>query len=236
MHTTRTYIRYSDNQAIQAVKAALSKPKSPSYRLVECEFPPLAALNKLGDGSLQSALKVDEANLAFASKLANGVSPLPLLGPKAWLVLSSSATSSFAQKAVKTYGRVHSLKNGLPNCGKNDVCVLVAPSGRDYSMAQQLARSGSAVVLVNGFAKVSKCQSLQTTPLCLQHSTLSVSSHTLTHAHMHARTHTNSPFLSKGQQERLGRGYHGVFSQAIDVQLQCGGLSGQSISKPMDHH
>ena len=50
-----------DNQAISAIKAAIK-----SYRdipLIECEFPPLDALNKLGDGSLRSALEVENVSV-----------------------------------------------------------------------------------------------------------------------------------------------------------------------------
>ena len=49
-----------DRQAIDGVKAAISSPKTPSFPLIECEFPPLQALNKLGDGSLRSAAEVDK--------------------------------------------------------------------------------------------------------------------------------------------------------------------------------
>ena len=49
-----------DNQAISAVKAAISKPKTRGYPLIECEFPPLKELNKLGDGSMRSANEVDQ--------------------------------------------------------------------------------------------------------------------------------------------------------------------------------
>ena len=49
-----------DRRAIESVKAAIAKPKSPSFPLVECEFPPLAELNKLGDGSMRSAQLVDD--------------------------------------------------------------------------------------------------------------------------------------------------------------------------------
>ena len=49
-----------DTQAISAVKAAISKPKTRGYPLIECEFPPLKELNKLGDGSMRSANEVDQ--------------------------------------------------------------------------------------------------------------------------------------------------------------------------------
>lgn len=49
-----------DNQANEAIQAAIAKPKTPGFPLIECEFPPLAELNKLGDGSLRSANLVDD--------------------------------------------------------------------------------------------------------------------------------------------------------------------------------
>mmetsp|Transcript_27187 Transcript_27187/g.38251 ORF Transcript_27187/g.38251 Transcript_27187/m.38251 type:complete len:112 (-) Transcript_27187:622-957(-) len=36
-------------QAIDGIKAAIFSPKNPSFPLLECEFPPLQALNKLGE-------------------------------------------------------------------------------------------------------------------------------------------------------------------------------------------
>lgn len=49
-----------DSQAINAIKAAIDSPKDPSFPLIECEFPALQALNKLGDGSLRSTLEAEE--------------------------------------------------------------------------------------------------------------------------------------------------------------------------------
>jgi hypothetical protein len=49
-----------DNLAIDSIKKAIERPKTPSFPLIECEFPPLASLNKLGDGSLRSANQVDD--------------------------------------------------------------------------------------------------------------------------------------------------------------------------------
>ena len=49
-----------DNQAIGGIKAAINYKNIP---LIECEFPPLGSLNKLGDGSLRSALEVEEVRI-----------------------------------------------------------------------------------------------------------------------------------------------------------------------------
>lgn len=50
-----------DNQAISGIKAAIKNYKN--IPLIECEFPPLGSLNKLGDGSLRSALEVEEVRI-----------------------------------------------------------------------------------------------------------------------------------------------------------------------------
>ena len=146
-----------DRQAIAAVQAAVSKPKTPGYKLIECEFPPLAALNKLGDGSLQSAQAVDAANLAFAISVARSLS-VPLIGPTATLLTSTAASSRLVQNAKKAYASVHTLSKGLPDLvTKSSIFVLVAPSSpRDYQTADDLAQEGATVVLVNGFAKTPK--------------------------------------------------------------------------------
>jgi hypothetical protein len=64
------YTNGRDNQGISAIKAAIAKPKTKSFPLIECEFPPLAALNKLGDGSMRSANEVDMVRLL---RIAGGV-------------------------------------------------------------------------------------------------------------------------------------------------------------------
>jgi len=150
-----------DNQAISGVKAAIASPKSSTFPLIECEFPALQALNKLGDGSLRSAIEAEKANLAFASKLIKSLSPVPFVGPKTWLLTSSASSSSFLSAARKSAGSatIHSLRDGLPKLGKDDVCVLVTPSSRnDYDAAKVIASSGdaAAVVILNGFAKDQK--------------------------------------------------------------------------------
>lgn len=152
-------INERDNQAINAIKAAIRKPRSPSMPYIECEFPALQALNKLGDGSLRSTLEAEEANLSFVSKLVKALAPATFLGPKVSLFVSSSATKSFfagAKKKVK--GASHySLKDGTPQeIGEDTVCIITMPSSRvDYQTAQNLAASGNvaAVIVVNGFAK-----------------------------------------------------------------------------------
>jgi hypothetical protein len=143
-----------DSLAIAAVKAAIDRPKTQGFGLIECEFPPLAALNKLGDGSLRSSKEVDAANLKFAKKLIQGISPLPILGPKVWFLTSAAASASFTNGAKQVGGTLHSLRDGLPKVAPSDVCILVSPSARsDYETAQRLAKLCKATVIINGFAK-----------------------------------------------------------------------------------
>lgn len=57
-----------DNQAISGIKAAIQKPQY-GITLVECEFPPLQALNKLGDGSLRSTLEAEDVSSLTTSSM-----------------------------------------------------------------------------------------------------------------------------------------------------------------------
>jgi len=151
-----------DNQAIGSIKAALASPRNPSFRLVEAEFPVLAALNKLGDGSLRSAKEAEAANLQFALKLAKSIA-IPLLGPRVYIVTSSAASSSFSASVAKKAGgsiSVVSLKDGLPESfGETDVVIFLTPStNADYRTAESIAtsRTVGGVIIVNGYAKDAK--------------------------------------------------------------------------------
>jgi hypothetical protein len=157
-------IIYSDRQAIAAIQAAILSPSS--YPLIECEFPPLQALNKLGDGSFKSANMVDNANLQFCSKLVNSIVPpfsFPTTRPKSYLLTSSTATSTFVQTARTVLPKscavmpmsASTISELLAVPNKPDLCVLVAPSvTQEYAAAHALASRGLTVVLVNGLAKV----------------------------------------------------------------------------------
>mmetsp|Transcript_21363 Transcript_21363/g.50585 ORF Transcript_21363/g.50585 Transcript_21363/m.50585 type:complete len:301 (+) Transcript_21363:51-953(+) len=153
-----------DKAAIESCKKAIDRPRNTNCPLIELEFPVLAALNKLGDGSLRSAMEAEDANLAFVGKLARGISsPFNLLGASSSvsIVLSSSASNSFrakAEKVAKGSSRVVSASSPTlaEDVGNGGTCIFVSPASRsDYTAAQQLARSGSvrAVVVVNAFAK-----------------------------------------------------------------------------------
>ena len=45
----------------------ISLPKTPSFPLIECEPPPLAELNKLGNGSLRSSNLVDDVKVGIGT-------------------------------------------------------------------------------------------------------------------------------------------------------------------------
>lgn len=143
-----------DKQAIAAIKSALSLPKP---TLIECEFPPLVELNKLGDGSLRSSLQAEDANVAFVNKLVKEIG-IPFIGPKVNVLVSSSASGSFLGKVKsKVKNGVYSLKDegAVKDLGKSDVCVVLTPSStKDYRVAKELAEDGFKTVIVNGLFKV----------------------------------------------------------------------------------
>eukprot|EP00534_Pseudo-nitzschia_fraudulenta_P005239 CAMPEP_0201117746 /NCGR_PEP_ID=MMETSP0850-20130426/1765_1 /ASSEMBLY_ACC=CAM_ASM_000622 /TAXON_ID=183588 /ORGANISM="Pseudo-nitzschia fraudulenta, Strain WWA7" /LENGTH=327 /DNA_ID=CAMNT_0047382337 /DNA_START=102 /DNA_END=1085 /DNA_ORIENTATION=+ len=165
-----------DEAAIESCRKAIENPRSGDCPLIELEFPALAALNKLGDGSLRSTTEAEDANLAFVSKLVRGISPsLPFAGGflspgggRVTVVLGSSSTNSFRSRAeavAKKSGAVAVVSSSSSSVSAlsssrgdraGGICVFVTPASRgDYAAAQKLARSGSvrAVVLVNAFAK-----------------------------------------------------------------------------------
>lgn len=151
-----------DSSAASSVRSALARPRTPSYPLVECEFPALAALNKLGDGSLRSSLEAEDANVAFAARLAGGIA-VPVFGPDVTLVVSSSASNALLGKVRKRVrgAAIVSAKDGVPEAsgkGKDGgVFVFLTPtSQRDYQTARALAESGRPTVLVNGSFKASQ--------------------------------------------------------------------------------
>ena len=162
-----------DVSAIASVRSAIIKPRSATFPLIECEFPSLSALNKLGDGSLRSSMEAEDAIVAFVAKLVGGLSsPIPVLGPRVSVVTSTSASESLVEKIRKLVagkgggggGGVYSLKGGssIPEQGgkgggggKKEVFVFLTPSSQgDYRAARSIAESGRAVVIVNGSFKV----------------------------------------------------------------------------------
>jgi len=154
--------------AIDATRKAMDRPRNPSFPLIELEFPPLEQLNKLGDGSLRSALDVDDANIKFVGKLVTNISFSMKINPffspikQICLVLSSSATTKVL--VIDSSSSSLSLNDSDNNNNNNNdgiVYIFVSPSSKkDYMMAQQLAQQRKqqqsnvhAVIIVNGFAK-----------------------------------------------------------------------------------
>jgi len=150
-----------DNAAINAIKSAIQNPRNKNFPLVESEFPVLANLNKLGDGSLRSATEAEDANIAFVAKLCSKVGS-PLFGPKVNLIISSSASRNFIDKVQKKVKGVTicSVKDIASSSSSTDtssgVCVFLTPSSKtDYQEARKLAEGGCSTVIVNGLFKVS---------------------------------------------------------------------------------
>lgn len=151
-----------DVAAIASIRASISKPRVPSFPLIECEFPSLASLNKLGDGSLRSSLEAEEANIAFVVKLVRGLSsPIPLLGPRMCVVTSTSI--SLTEKIRKRVGGAASVlkmsdisnKNGRGGKKKGNICyIFITPSSKsEYRSAIDQAEAGYPTILVNGSFK-----------------------------------------------------------------------------------
>lgn len=95
-----------------------------------------------------------KANIEFCSKLLKSIGSI--LGPKTWLITSTTASTNLIQKVKKgTTSSIHSFRDGLPPVKESDVCIVMAPCVQsDYENSKQLATLCKAVVLVNGFAKV----------------------------------------------------------------------------------
>ena len=166
-----------DKSAISSIKNAIQSPRIKKYPYVECEFPVLSSLNKLGDGSLRSSLEVEDANVAFVTKLVNSLqNPLAAFfggGTKVYLVLSTSASNSLMNKVrtkMKKNGgggatTVIALRDGMPEDvvassergDKSTVFVFLTPSSqRDYQTARTLADGKCPTVIVNGSFKDQK--------------------------------------------------------------------------------
>lgn len=147
-----------DNDAITSIKAAIGKPRNPSCKLIEVEFPALQQINKLGDGSLRSSLEAEDANVAFIVNKLVGALAIPFIGPEVTVVLSSSASNALINKVQKKIkgATLFSLKDGIPQMAdKKGVYVFLTPSSpKDYQAAKTLAEYGCTSILVNGLFKV----------------------------------------------------------------------------------
>jgi hypothetical protein len=145
-----------NKEMADSVKAAIANPRVPSCKLIECEFPALAALNKLGDGSLRSAIEADDANIEASLVIARSFLPAPFGPGKVWMVPSRSSSERMKSLLKQKWNSVHDLSQGTPPVKSRDVCIFVSPSSpADYDAAASLTANGNAVVVVNGQAKVS---------------------------------------------------------------------------------
>lgn len=158
-----------DKDAIQSIRYSLDRV---SYPLIECEFPVLQSLNKLGDGSLRSTIEAQDANLAFVDKLVKELNGfLGFGGKSSTLVMSSSASNSFTNQVKQKMKKVISLKDdgiskntSSATINKKEVFIFLTPSSKtDFQIAKQLADDGISVVIVNAFAKDQKSISSQAT-------------------------------------------------------------------------
>ncbi|KAL3757503.1 hypothetical protein ACHAWU_000900 [Discostella pseudostelligera] len=159
-----------DKAALSSIQSAIQSPRVPNYPYIECEFPVVSSLNKLGDGSLRSSLEVEDANSEFVIKLVNSLTnPFASIfggGKKVYLLMSTSASNSLMNKVqakVKKGGSggattVIALRDGMPEAaGKEKVCVFLTPSSqRDYQIARTLAEAGCPTVVVNASFKDQK--------------------------------------------------------------------------------
>ena len=147
------YFFNSDKQAIDSIKAAISKPRNPSFPLVECEFPPLDALNKLGDGSQRSADQVDNVSrllfgktrhccccpVTLSLKLYASIMDLITNSPFLLNPWTQQANFEFAAKLVKSL-------SWLPFGSPNVYLVLsAAASSRVIKKAQNIIKGATFV-------------------------------------------------------------------------------------------
>lgn len=158
-----------DKAALSSIQSAIQSPRTPNYPYIECEFPVVSSLNKLGDGSLRSSLEVEDANVDFVIKLVNSLTnPFASIfggGKKVYLVMSTSASNSLMNKVQAKVKKgsggattVIALRDGMPEAaGKEKVCVFLTPSSqRDYQIARTLAEAGCPTVVVNASFKDQK--------------------------------------------------------------------------------
>uniref|UniRef100_A0A7S2XUE4 DUF1995 domain-containing protein n=1 Tax=Fibrocapsa japonica TaxID=94617 RepID=A0A7S2XUE4_9STRA len=134
-------------QAVAAVGAAIKKGE----KKMEVEFPPLAALNKLGDGSAKSAKMIKEANAEFAKKL---VTSLTSSRSKVWVVCCEPGYKKMLEEAIGTQNKkvevVPLSSRNLPDASPKDVLIFLTPGDdSQWKIAAKLGET-APVVVVNG--------------------------------------------------------------------------------------
>ncbi|CAN0184305.1 unnamed protein product [Pylaiella littoralis] len=131
------------SQAIAAVQAGLKSGE----RAMEVEFPPLASLNKINDGSAKNRRLARDNTLAFAKKLVGAVGR----GKKVYVVCCQPGAVDDFGKGAGGAADVRALNaKNLPPAKSGDVIVVVTPADQSqWKLARTMAETAT-VVIVNG--------------------------------------------------------------------------------------
>ncbi|CAM9498462.1 unnamed protein product [Chrysoparadoxa australica] len=134
------------SQAIGAVQAGLSK----GLDRLEVEFPPLASLNKMGDGSAKNRGLMLKSNCDFVKKLAGSLA----LTRKVWLIACDASGLQELQRLSVTAlpGRIEVSSLRDADVCRGDVAVVLAPADvEQWKQAKRLStEAGAKVVICNG--------------------------------------------------------------------------------------
>jgi len=133
-------------QAIDSVVAGLQA----GLRRMEVEFPPIAQVNKLSDGSKSSEALVRRANVGFLAKVVEAMSRS---ASTVWVLCGDGLTKQEVDKArLPPNARTQLIKDGAPPCSPGDVILVHPPSdSKQWSAASAMA-SSAPVVVINGYA------------------------------------------------------------------------------------
>ncbi|CAM9309029.1 unnamed protein product [Scytosiphon promiscuus] len=133
------------SQAIAAVQAGLKGGE----RAMEVEFPPLASLNKINDGSAKNRQLARDNTLAFAKKLVGAIGKG---SKKVYLVCCQpGAMNALGKGSIGGAADVRNLEaKNLPPATSADVVVLVTPADQSqWKLARTMAETAT-VIIVNG--------------------------------------------------------------------------------------
>jgi Domain of unknown function (DUF1995) len=141
-------MRGRNQQVVQAVKAALASPRIPSFRLIECEFPAVASLNKQGDGSAASNTfqrKAETIGRSFSHTLRNGLPAVKSRDVCVFVAPCNSQDYSVAQQLVVN-GNSVVLLNGFAKdpksvSGDATMAYFLKPLTYNSNIAGYLVRS-----------------------------------------------------------------------------------------------
>ncbi|CBJ27451.1 conserved unknown protein [Ectocarpus siliculosus] len=130
-------------QAIAAVQAGLKSGE----KAMEVEFPPLASLNKINDGSAKNRRLARENTLSFAKKLVGAIGK----SKKAYVVCCQPGAKADFGIGVRGAADVRDINaKNLPPAKAGDVVVVVTPADQgQWKLAKKMAET-TTVVIVNG--------------------------------------------------------------------------------------